>query len=79
VRETWQYGPDDSWLYKADDIENPDADPRQWKPSIHMPRCASRITLEITGVRVERLQAISSWEANPWVWCIEFKRVATGC
>lgn len=91
-----------------------------WKPSIHMPRWASRITLEITGVRVERLNAISqedahaegleltgwrptysdpdsggevmtpydnfaelwssiygeeSWQANPWVWVIEFKRV----
>lgn len=88
----------------------------QWKPSIHMPRWASRITLEITDVRVERLQDISeeaakaegcapafldefgnvgvapfyrrgfcklwreinghdSWEANPWVWVIEFKRI----
>jgi hypothetical protein len=99
------------------------------RPSIHMPRWASRITLEITNVRVERLQNISeedakaegvhktdhpnlqnwpwlgalhkvkgvptfhatpkiafksiwnsinganSWEANPWVWVLEFKRL----
>lgn len=87
-------------------------------PSIHMPRGVSRITLEVTGVRVERLQDISeadakaegvertnghpvrgavfgcgptyregfaqiwhdingaeSWAANPWVWCVEFRRV----
>ncbi|MDZ0181745.1 morphogenetic protein [Klebsiella quasipneumoniae] len=96
-----------------------------WRPSIHMPRWASRILLEITDVRVERLNAISeedaraegiidggclncgepepcgcanpepdatdafaylwqsiygqeSWNANPWVWVIEFKRVEGG-
>ena len=134
VRETWARpitldpGPT---IYRADYpacvpsyYENvPPADEVVWKPSIHMPRSACRITLEITGVRVERLQDISevdakaegcepidlcdhirqscsdigcpgptnyrggyqslwesingpgSWDTNPWVWVIEFKRI----
>lgn len=85
-----------------------------WRPSIYMPRWASRLTLEIEAVRVERLQEISeedamaegwdpqwraneivdqyrpllwygslwcdingpaSWDANPWVWVIQFRRI----
>lgn len=94
-----------------------------WKPSIHMPRAACRILLEVTSVRVEHLNSISqedaqaegmeltgwrptysdpdsggevwtpydnfaqlwesiygegSWQANPWVWVIEFKVVSSG-
>lgn len=108
--------------------------PMWWKrPAIHMPRAASRTLLEITAVRVERLQEISeadavaegltfsaqarrsescmgiyecrmpdglthfdasavslyrtlweqingagSWDANPWVWVVEFKQVENG-
>jgi len=54
VRETWQPGPDDCVYYRADN----DPNENQWKPSIHMPRWASRITLEVVSVRVERVQDI---------------------
>lgn len=131
VRETFcmdDNGHEEWPIYKADGIALP-VRPKgcgvsRWRPSIHMPRWASRLTLEITGVRIERLNSISaqdaiaegieqvdelhghplwreygnepwnssmpeysfqtlwnsitgpsSWDANPWVWVIEFKRV----
>ncbi len=43
----------------SDDGEGGGWRPLRWRPSIHMPRWASRLTLEITAVRVERLQEIT--------------------
>jgi hypothetical protein len=62
VRETWCECDGDtgrSVAYRADEWADCPADNGQWRPSIFMPRWASRITLEVTGVRVERVQDIS--------------------
>jgi len=64
VRETWRVSPSgetspyspEHCHYRAD-ADEPAAD-GCWRPSIHMPRWACRLVLEVTGVRVERLQAI---------------------
>lgn len=73
VRETWTAQMDHGWsiadarsrmhnehiLYRADGNDSGDG----WWPSIHMPREFSRLTLIVTGVRVQRLQEISEADA----------------
>lgn len=62
------YGDTTKAIYKASYTWNQDAGP--WKSPIYMPRWASRITLEITDIRVQRLQEISEEDARAeGVWC----------
>lgn len=78
VRETWLPLDRDHWIgsqryaYAADITADGDeirkeylrlGRPYRWRPSIHMPRAASRITLEVTDIRVERLHEISEEDA----------------
>jgi hypothetical protein len=63
VRET--FGDCGSRLvYRADSNDGASCSVKRWVPSIHMPRDACRLVLEITGVRVERLTNISEEDAK---------------
>ena len=61
VRETFAMESPTCPVYLADQTDKTTVE--RWKPSIHMPRWASRLTLEIVSVRVERSQDISEKDA----------------
>lgn len=65
VRETFCVEDDGKIVYRADGagISSLSYLAKTWRPSIHMPRWASRITLQITGIRVERVQDINQHDA----------------
>lgn len=70
-RETWAMGGNGPF-YKATDSDG--TVHIAWKPSIHMPRWASRLTLRITDVRVQRVQEITEEDAkaegvDEWIPC----------
>lgn len=67
VKETYQrcLKADGHWVYRADDdsLGTCHVKGNGWKPSIFMPRAASRILLDVVAVRLERLHAITEEEA----------------
>jgi len=75
VRERWAPDFDGCPLWFASKYGSkpfsPEDEPVKWKPSIHMPRTASRLSLKVTEVRKQRLLVCSDGDAladGGWEW-----------